>query len=88
MSKLILQGGHDLELFSPAGDNDPIEVVSWVCEMGRVRGAWTHEVYHAGTGRLLARDYSLGVFVNRQGKPTPLPRSVIEDVLRGSSGSG
>ena len=45
----------------------------WVCEMAKVRGAWTHEVYHADSRKLLARDYSLGVFVNPQGKPAQLP---------------
>jgi acyl-CoA thioester hydrolase len=79
----ILQGGHDIEYFAPALDDDEIEVVSWVCELGKVRGAWTHEIYHAGTGKLLARDYSLGVFLNQEGRPTPLPEQVIADVLRG-----
>jgi acyl-CoA thioester hydrolase len=80
---LTLQGGHDIEYFAPALDGDEIEVVSWVCEMGKVRGAWTHEIYNTATNTLLARDYSLGVFVNLEGRPTPLPPHAIEDVLRG-----
>jgi acyl-CoA thioester hydrolase len=80
---LVLQGGHDIEYFAPAQGDDPIEVVSWICEMGRVRGAWTHEVYHAESGRLLARDYSLGVFVDLEGRPTAPPPGSIADVLRG-----
>jgi acyl-CoA thioester hydrolase len=80
---LVLQGGHDMDYFAPALDNDEIEVVSWVCELGKVRGAWTHEIYHAATGKLLAQDYSLGVFVTPEGRPTTLPAQVIEDVLRG-----
>jgi acyl-CoA thioester hydrolase len=79
----VFQGGHDIEYHAPALDNDEIELLSWVCEMARVRGAWTHEMYNAATGQLLARDYSLGVFVNREGKPTPLPQEAIESVLRG-----
>jgi acyl-CoA thioester hydrolase len=82
---LVLQGGHEMEYFAPARDNDEVEVVSWVCELGKVRGAWTHEIYHAGTGKLLARDYSLGVFLTPEGKPTTLPAQAIEDVLRGPS---
>jgi acyl-CoA thioester hydrolase len=80
---LILQGAHDMEYFAPALDGEDVEVVSWVCEMGKVRGAWTHEFFHAGTGKLLARDYSVGVFVNREGRPSPLPERVVKDVLRG-----
>jgi acyl-CoA thioester hydrolase len=78
-----LQGGHEIEYFEPAFDNDEIEVVSWVCEMGRVRGAWIHEIYNAETKKLLARDYSLGIFVNQDGRLVAPPHEFIEDVLRG-----
>ncbi len=80
---LIVQGAHDIEYFAPALDGEDVEVVSWVCELGKVRGAWTHEFVSAATGKLLARDYSVGVFLNREGKPSALPERVIEDVLRG-----
>jgi acyl-CoA thioester hydrolase len=79
----VVQGGHEMDYFAPALDNDEIEIVSWVCEISKVRGAWTQEIYHAGTGKLLARDYSLGVFVTPEGRPTTLPAQTIEDVLRG-----
>ena len=84
---VILQGGHEIEYFAPARHRDSIEIVSWVCEMGRVRGAWTHEVYNADTGQLLARNYSLGVFLDGNLRPTPPPDYVVEDVLRGPSQS-
>jgi acyl-CoA thioester hydrolase len=79
-----LQGGHEIEYFEPAFDNDEIEVTSWVCEMGKVRGSWIYEIYNARTRKLLARDYSLGIFVNREGRLIAPPREFIEDVLRGS----
>jgi YbgC/YbaW family acyl-CoA thioester hydrolase len=81
----VFQGGHEIEYLAPALDNDEIELVSWVCEMARVRGAWTHEIYNAATGRLLARDYSLGVFVTGEGRPTPLPQEAIDSVVRDGS---
>jgi acyl-CoA thioester hydrolase len=80
---LIMQGGHDFEYFEPAFDNDDIEIVSWICEMGKVRGAWTHEIYNAKNGKLLARDYSLGVFVNSEGKLIELLQQAIEAVVVG-----
>ncbi|MDZ7345122.1 MAG: thioesterase [candidate division KSB1 bacterium] len=80
---LVLQGGHDIEYFEPAFDNDEIEIVSWICEMGKVRGAWTHEIYNTKNGKLLARDYSLGVFVNSEGTLIELPRQAVEAVLAG-----
>lgn len=80
---LALQGGHDIEYFEPAFDNEEIEVTSWVCEVGRVRGAWTHEIHSVDRKRLLAREYSLGIFVNEEGRPVNAPMHVIDDVLRG-----
>jgi acyl-CoA thioester hydrolase len=85
---VVFLGAHDVEYFAAAHDNDQIEIVSWICEVGKVRGAWIHEIYHAETKRLLARDYSLGVFVNRQGRPTAAPPSVIDDILRGPANRG
>jgi acyl-CoA thioester hydrolase len=80
---LIVQAGHDVEFFAPAVANDNIEIVSWVCEMGKVRGAWTHEISNADTGKLLICDYSLGAFVDLQGKPTVLPSEAADAILRG-----
>jgi acyl-CoA thioester hydrolase len=80
---LALQGGHDIEYFEPAFDNEEIEITSWVCEVGRVRGAWTHEIHSLARGRLLAREYSLGIFVNEAGRPVNAPMHVINDVLQG-----
>ena len=79
----MLQAGHQVEYFAPALDNEPIEVVSWISELGKVRVVWTHEVYNAETRKLLARDHSLGVFVNEEGKPIAVPRQTIAAVLRG-----
>jgi acyl-CoA thioester hydrolase len=85
---LVLQGGHDIEYLAPARDNDEIAIVSWVCELGKVRGAWTHEIVNAATGQLLARDYSLGIFVTPEGRPTELPERAVADVLRGPAPAG
>jgi hypothetical protein len=53
-----------------------------------VRGAWIHEIYEARNKTLLARDYSLGIFVNANGKPTAAPQSLLDDILRGPSSGG
>jgi acyl-CoA thioester hydrolase len=80
---LAVQGGHEIEYFEPAFDNEEIEITSRVCEVGRVRGAWTHEIYSPDRQRLLAREYSLGIFVSEEGRPVPAPMHVINDVVRG-----
>jgi acyl-CoA thioester hydrolase len=79
----VFQGGHDIEYFVPARDNDAVEIVSWICEIGKVRGAWIHEIYNSENRKLLARDYSLGIFVNSQGKLTAAPKSLVDDILHG-----
>lgn len=85
---IILQGGHDIEFFLPATEGDAIEIVSWVTEMGRMRGAWTHEIYNADTGQLLARDYSLGIFLNRDLRLAALPEPFLEAIFAGPDGQG
>ncbi len=80
----VLQGGHDIEYFEPAFDHDEIELVSWICEMAKVRGAWWHEIYNAKTNKLLARDYSLGVFVNAEGKLFAPPQEIVAEVVYGT----
>ncbi len=80
----VMQGGHDIEYFEPARDNDEIEIVSWICEMAKVRGAWQHEIYNAHTGKLLARDYALGVFVDNAGKLIVPPPNIVDDVVHGT----
>jgi acyl-CoA thioester hydrolase len=80
---LVVQGGHEIEYFEPAVDGDEIEIVSWICEMGKVRGAWTYEIYNGRSGKLLARDYSLGIFVDLNGKLFAPPQEIIERVIQG-----
>jgi acyl-CoA thioesterase FadM len=70
---MVFQEGHDIEFFSAARNHDEIEILSWICEVGRVRGAWTHEIYEVGTKTLLARDYSLGIFVKGTASRLGLP---------------
>ncbi|MEK7727994.1 MAG: thioesterase family protein [candidate division KSB1 bacterium] len=80
----VVQGGHDIEYFEPARDNDEIEIVSWICELAKVRGAWCHEIYNAHTNKLLARDYALGVFVNDAGKLIVPPQEIVNEVVYGT----
>jgi acyl-CoA thioester hydrolase len=80
---LVLQGGHEMQYLEPAFDNDEIEITSWICEMGKVRGAWQHEVRCLNRNRLLARDYSLGIFVNSNGRLVNAPQHLVESALRG-----
>lgn len=85
LDRLVVQGGHELQLFAAVSDAAEIEVVSWICELARVRGAWIHEIYDLTAGRRVARDYSLGVFVNHAGQPAALPESMLADAVYGGA---
>ncbi len=61
---LVLQGGHEIQYFAAALDDENIEIVSWLCERATAGAAWTHEIYNADTRKLLARDYSRLSFAN------------------------
>jgi YbgC/YbaW family acyl-CoA thioester hydrolase len=81
-----VQAGHEIQYFAAALDDDRIEVVSWLSELGEGRVAWTHEVHNADTRKLLARDYSVKAFVDLDGGPAAAPRQAVEDLLRGPTG--
>jgi YbgC/YbaW family acyl-CoA thioester hydrolase len=80
---MTLQAGHEVQYFAPTRDNENIEIVSWVCEMSEVGVAWTHEIYNVETRKLLARDYSVRVFVNPESEPSASRQKVIFDLVRG-----
>jgi acyl-CoA thioester hydrolase len=50
--------GHEIQYFAAAVDQEDIEVASWLCEANEMGSAWTHEIYHGETRKLLARDYA------------------------------
>jgi acyl-CoA thioester hydrolase len=83
----VLLGGHEIQYFAAALDNENIEIVSWLCETADTGAAWTHEIYNADTHKLLARDYSLHLFVNARNEPIPPPAQLIETALQGPVGS-
>lgn len=79
----VLRGGHEMQYFAAALDNENIEILSWLCETADSGAAWTHEVYNADTRKLLARDYTLLHFVNARQEPMPPPAPFLDRVLRG-----
>lgn len=79
-----LQGGHEIQYFAAAVENEPIEIVTWLSETTETGAAWTHEIYNADTRKLLARDYCLMLFANARHEPIPPPAPFLDRVLRGS----
>ena len=81
---MMVQAGHEIDYVMPTLDGMPLQIVSQPIELARVRGAWQHEIQHAETGEVLARDYSVGAFLDaRTGHPAPLPEAVVASLLSG-----
>jgi acyl-CoA thioester hydrolase len=76
-------GGHEIQYFAAALENENIEIVSWLSETAESGAAWTHEIYNADTRKLLARDYALVLFTNSPHERIPPPASFLDHVLRG-----
>ncbi len=84
----ILAAGHEIEYFKPARLGDRVRVESHIVESARVRGAWIHEVYNDATDELLARDYTVGAFVDLSGptpRPTRIPPAFMRAILQGGT---
>ncbi len=80
----MVQVAHEVDYLLPALDGMPLEIHSRPAEMAHVRGAWTHEIRNAETGEVMARDYSVGAFLDLgTGRPAPLPDAVVQDLLAG-----
>jgi acyl-CoA thioester hydrolase len=66
--------GFGVEIFAPARHDDEIEIRSSVTELGRVKIRFAYEGWL--DGRCLAKGYSQHGIVDRDWKPTRLPREV------------
>jgi acyl-CoA thioester hydrolase len=80
---LAFLGGHEIQYFAAAVENEPVEIVSWLSETAETGAAWTHEIYNADTRKLLARDNSLLIFADARHEPIPPPAPFLDCVLRG-----
>ena len=75
----ILRGGHEIQYFAAAIDNENIEIVSWLCETAPSGAAWTHEIYNADSRKLLAAQLRALALRQRASRtdasPSTFPRS-------------
>jgi acyl-CoA thioester hydrolase len=75
---VVYQMRHDASFFSPALLGEAVEVTSRLVNVRHLRGSWHNEIRSRSDGRLLATDYSTGVFLNLEGRPTTPPPGMIE----------
>ena len=77
---LIFQMRHDTEFLAFPKFGEEIEIVSRLAEVRSFRGTWFQELFLMPQRRLLVRDYSTGVFVNLEGRPTVPPPGSMDNI--------
>lgn len=75
---VVYQMRHDASFHSQPVLGDSVEIVSRLVNARRLRGTWQNEIRSLVDGRLLATNYSTGVFLNLDGRPTSAPPGMIE----------
>ncbi|MEZ4769548.1 MAG: thioesterase [Caldilineales bacterium] len=70
---------HEFDFRRMPRPGDDVEIVSQICEMRRVRGAWRHDVFC--NGELVAAARVSGGFLNSAGQPHPPPAALIDRLL-------
>ena len=78
-----LQTRHHTEILDLPTTNDVLQLTSRLIDVRRLGGTWLIEVHRASDNRLLARDYSTGVHLNLEGRPTAPPEQIIHDIQNG-----
>ena len=76
---LSVQIRHEAEFLHDLCLGDRIVVRSRVCDLGRLRGTWEHRFER--DGELVARDFSTGAFLNRDGRLAKPPEKLMEDLV-------
>lgn len=76
----IFQMRHDTEFFFFPGYGDSIRITSRLVDIRRFRGTWIQEIHLMPREELLVRDYSTGVFVDKEGRPTSPPPEMAKEV--------
>ncbi len=79
----VLNTRHDTRYEALPTIGDTIRVTSRLIEVRRLRGTWLQEVYETGSGTLMVRDYSTGVFLDRGGRPATPPMEIMDDLRYG-----
>jgi YbgC/YbaW family acyl-CoA thioester hydrolase len=75
---VVFQMRHDANLFSMPLLGETVEIASRLVDVRRLRGTWHNEIRSLADGRLLAENYSTGVFLNLDGRPTSPPPGMME----------
>lgn len=75
-----LQTRHDTRVQVLPRRGERLAVISTLVDVRRLRGTWLQEMRRIPDGALLLRNYSTGVFLDLDGRPTAAPPQAIADV--------
>ena len=68
---------HHIEYLSPGYEGDPLEAMTWVANIGRVRSLRKYAFRRESDGKLLSRGETDWVFVSAEnGRPCGIPKSI------------
>ncbi len=74
---IIVQHRHDLLIHLLPRRGEEVDVVSRVIDARKIRGTWRHDVVRQVDGALLARNWSVGVFMTHDGRPCRPPAGMM-----------
>jgi acyl-CoA thioesterase FadM len=80
---ITYQTRHDTEFIKYPQFGDQIQVISSAIEVRKFRGTWLHEIYKVPDNELLVRDYSTGIFMDLNGRPTIPNPEMMRDIQFG-----
>ena len=65
---VVFQMRHDTEFYTLPRLGDDLRFTNRLVDVRRLRGTWLNEIHRRSDGRLLARNYSTGVFLDLSGR--------------------
>lgn len=74
---IIVQHRHDLQINVLPRRGETVKLVSRVVDVRKIRGTWRHDIVRQADGVLLAQNWSVGVFMTRDGRPCRPPAEMM-----------
>lgn len=80
---IVFQMRHDTTFKARPMGGDLVRITSRLAEVRRRRGTWINEIFRQEDGALLVRNYSTGVFLNREGRSAVPPAGMMDSIQFG-----
>jgi acyl-CoA thioesterase FadM len=80
---VVFQMRHDTLFYAFPKLGDQLRFTNSLVDVRRLRGTWLNEIHRRSDGRLLARNYSTGVFLDLSGRPASPPEGMMDELRYG-----